>query len=223
MPGTFVQGASNASNANTVSISPTAGNLLALVSQTSSGGGSPTFVSIQTNGGANFAVANAATQDSNALWHGCAYLKNCPSGVTTITVTYNGGTPGTCRLAVVEYSGLDTASPLVCTPSLNFQTAPGTGTDAVTTSSTAITAQPTMVLGIHYSDSQDNIVAGTGESNDFLSADNMRYASKRVTSVASFVSTATFVSIGSGFAASHFLAFQEPASVGPILMGQACL
>jgi hypothetical protein len=214
MPYAFVGGASNAANSNTFNYSPTAGSLIVLASLTSAGGGNPQITSVVTIGGGavSLAVGNPATADSNGIWHGDAWLKNCPAGVTGFTVTYNGGTPGTCRLSCVEYSGIDTAAPLVCTPSLNFQTAPGTGTDALSTAATSITAQPALTLGIFMSDGADNISAGTGEVGDFISADNFRYASKRATSTGSKTLTATAVSVGTGFFTAHFLAFQEPAS-----------
>jgi hypothetical protein len=146
----FVNSAQNAANANTITYSPTAGNFLVVVSGTSAGGGTPTVTAISDNGtgGSGWSTGKATVQDGtvNNFFFSVFYSPVASNGATIITLTYNGGTPGTTNLAIVEYSGLS-ATGWQGISAFNEQPNPGTGTNAITSNNLNITTQPAALIG----------------------------------------------------------------------------
>lgn len=73
------------------------------------------------------------------------YFHNTTAGANTVTVTFAGAVTY-ASLQIAEYSGVATSSPLDKTAS-NSQTAPGTGTDAITSGSVTTTTDGQLILG----------------------------------------------------------------------------
>src|ERR1700729_2650200 len=103
----FVGTAQNSANANTITYSPTAGNYLIVISATSQGGGTPT-ASIADNSSGSWTMQKATSQDGGGAndFFTVFTQGSAAAGITTITITYVGGTPGTTDIAVIKYSGL---------------------------------------------------------------------------------------------------------------------
>jgi hypothetical protein len=143
----FVSQAQNASNGNTVTVSPAAGHFLIVVSQTSAGGGTPT-ASISDNLGDTWTVGKATSQDGTIAnnFFSIFYLPVAPAGITTITLTYAGGTPGAANIAFVEYSGLSSTG-FQGVSTFNQQQNPGTATNAITTNNINVATQPGALIG----------------------------------------------------------------------------
>jgi hypothetical protein len=146
----FVNSAPNAANANTIAYTATAGNYLILVCETSAGGGTPTITGITDNGtgGSGWAALKATSQDgaANNDFFSVWASTSASSGATTISVTFNGGTPGTTNMAVVEYSGLSSTG-FQGISTFNQQVTPGATANAVTSNNLNVTAQPALLLG----------------------------------------------------------------------------
>ncbi|MDR5730711.1 MAG: hypothetical protein RB191_25150 [Terriglobia bacterium] len=83
--------------------------------------------------------------------------------MTTITATYNGGTPGSIALTAVAYTGLTSPSFIGLTAP-NLQASPGAGTDAVTTSALNCGSTSALLVGLSADASGSNtgLVGGTG-------------------------------------------------------------
>lgn len=207
----FVAATAPAGDSNVITIpSTTAGNMLVLLSRTSAGGGAPDITGVVDNASsAGWAVAQAryvANSAHNAVW----YCKNVNSGATSVTVTYSGGTPGTCKLAVLEYSGLDTTAPFIAVIHAE-QTDPGTGTDAVSSGNYNLTTVPALVMG--YSVLLDNSsitsTAGTGFTERVGTNEFWMVEDKRNTSTGNTAATATTATSTFDFT-TMLLAFAEP-------------
>jgi hypothetical protein len=155
----YVKDGANASNGNTITFSPTnSGDLLVVCISTSAGGGSPT-VTFTDNLSDTWSTAQATVNDGNGAYHSIFYLLNCPAGITTLTATFNGGTPGTCNMVVAEYSGL---ASYIGVATKNTQASPGTGTNAITSNNVNVSTQPALLLGYTYDINQNNVsAAGT--------------------------------------------------------------
>lgn len=171
--GAFVQVARNTAATTFVNISPTAGNLLTLTSATSAGGGNPTVTAIQAMsaaGGtgsvlATFTIPTAlatAVSGSGNFWITGAYLANVPSGVASVLLTITGGAPGSLDIQVSEYSGLATTSPLIVSIR-QFQSAPGTTANALSSSTASVSSIPAFIVGAMYDENGNagDINAGT--------------------------------------------------------------
>jgi hypothetical protein len=141
----YVGSASNASNANTVTYSPTAGNYLVLFSETSSGGGNPT-ITVADNGTGGSGWTTKLNAVNVGVYSSVAICPTASTGDTTITVTYNGGTPGSTQISVVEYSGLSSTGWQGITTG-NQQTAPGTGANVVTSNALSVSPAPAALIG----------------------------------------------------------------------------
>lgn len=141
----FDVAANNVSNANTISIAPAAGDVIVVFSETSSGGGSPTFTVADNVGGDSWVVPFSG-QLQTTWYYSVAYLLNCPAGITTLTATFNGGTPGNTNMRAVAYSGV--SGSYIGITSANFQTAPGSGANAITSNALNVTAQPSLLIGL---------------------------------------------------------------------------
>lgn len=153
--------------ANTVSISPPTGSLVAIYSVTSGGGGTPTVVfsddalSVWSNASNNVSVSGHHVS--------VGYTLASAVGMTTITATYNGGTPGTCDLLAVAYTGLVSPS-FVAVSAPNVQASPGTGANAITAN--ALNCGAINALMLVLSDelgNHSNMSAGTGYTLRFNS------------------------------------------------------
>ncbi len=132
----------------TVTLTPTAGNLLvfavtgdsldttsiALSDSLGGGGSSNTFSQI----GTDLVTANS---QRCAWW----YAPNCKGGATTFTATFSGGTRFRA-IYVAEYSGIATTTPFL-NGARAENDAPGTGTDAVSSGVANATSQPALVWG----------------------------------------------------------------------------
>jgi hypothetical protein len=153
----FVGSGQNASNGNTITYSPTAGNYLLVASLTSAGGGSP-IASIADNGSGSWVTQKATSQDGSANndFYTVFTSGACAAGITTITLTYAGGTPGTTDIVVVEYSGLSPTG-FQAISAFNQQINPGTGTNAIVSNTVTVSTAPAALIGL--------IIAPTGDSN----------------------------------------------------------
>jgi hypothetical protein len=179
-----VQTSSTRNGLSTPLASTGAGNLLILSVYNSGGGGrlatvTAGFVQIGTE------FVSAATYATNVY-----YYQNNPGGLTSVAVTWSGGTPGESGVYVSEYSGIATSSSLI-TFARDDQTTPGTGTDAVTSGVANVTSQPALIWGI--SGDYPNLATlniGTGFTN--RDVDNgVRIEDKRVTSTGNQAATFT--------------------------------
>lgn len=104
---TLVQNAAAVSDAVAFGSANTAGNFLVAMVQTSS---TISGVSDPTNGAWTKAVEldNGGTLMSTAIW----YLPNCAGGVAPTVTAANGFGGSFCHIAIAEYSGIATSSPL---------------------------------------------------------------------------------------------------------------
>lgn len=211
----FVQAVKNSANSNVLSITPTAGNLLLLLSRTSSGGGTPTVTGMVTNNSTALSSRIATFENLVGRWCTIFELVNVPSGVTSVTVTYNGGTPGTTLLLGVEYSGLATTTPFIAANSGNYQAAPGTTANAITSGAVNVTSQPALVLGavMTWSGNSD-ATAGTGYTNRFSADNDFLIMDKRITATGNNTVTATAASHGGTDAYETFLLAYAEAGAG---------
>lgn len=105
-----------------VTYAPTAGNTLVVCSVNA---GAQTVSSITTNVGGTFVLGNRGTNTNHAEVWTCL---SCPSGVTTVTVTYSASTTSSAVI-VGEYSGVSSI-----------------GTTPVNTSGTSTTPNQTFTL-----------------------------------------------------------------------------
>lgn len=218
MAGAYVQSWNNSSNSNVITVAPTAGNHLTLVSGTSSGAGTPTVTDAVTNGGAHLSGIVSTFQNANGVWFTIMELRDVPSGTTSITVSYNGGTPGTCGIIVIEESGLALTSTLIANSAGNYQSAPGTAVDAITSgTATNISSQPAYLLGIISNSGDSDTTAGTGWTNRYGTGTSNDWCiiDKRVTATGNQQVLATAPTHGGGDSYETFLiAYAEPAATG---------
>jgi len=206
----YVSSGENSANSATITYSPTAGNLVIWLSKTSIGGGTPTVTGVVDNLGNPLAQGIATYNATSGPWLTAFYLSNCASGITSFTATFNGGTPSSTNIAVAEYSGIATSSPLVVAGHAE-QTTPGTGTDAVTSGNFNVTSQPALVFGhqcLTNGNSTTTDTPGTGftqrrNTNNFWQLEDKRVTATGNTAVTGTTSNATF-----SFS-SQMLAFAE--------------
>jgi hypothetical protein len=116
-------------------------------------------------------------------------------------------------MALVEYSGLSTTSPLIV-QGHNQQTNPPTTTDAITSNAINVTNQPALLLGIVCNTSAANALsAGTGFTQRANLAPNadvrLIVEDKRLTVTGNATVTAT-TSNGTDNIATMAMAFAEP-------------
>jgi hypothetical protein len=215
----FVGKAINASNANTITYSPTAGNYLVVVSATSAGGGSPTATIADGHSG-SWTTQKAAVQDDGDLFYSVYTCGSAASGVTTVTLTYNGGTPGNTYLAILEYSGLSPTGWIGISAFKN-QTAPGAGANAITSNSVNVTTQPAALIGwINELGANGGTTAGTSPlafTIRVTTSGVIGIEDARVTATGNASLTATNTAHGGadGFT-TYVMAISEPA-IGPSL------
>lgn len=212
----FVQVAHAATNTVTITSSGSTNLLVVDGSWSDSSNQTPT---IDTNLGTNVGtICQAKTTDafnfSGAKW----YLKNIASGITSVTLTFAGGTPGQVDIWVSEYSGIDTSAPFIVSAG-QAQLAAGTGTDAITSGNGNVTSQPALIHSV----SNDalggsGIAAGTGFTSRSTAAGVLE--DKRVTATGNTAGTAT-ASSGTPAIITVMAAFAEAAT--DTLMSQICI
>lgn len=220
---TYIKTGANAANGNTITFSPTSpGDFLLITSNTSAGGGNPTCT-FTDNLSTVYSTA-VATVNKGAFgdWVTIFYLPNCPSGITTLTATYNGGTPGTCILRVLEYSGIATSTPLIIAGVPAVQSSPGTATDAISTGNVNVSSQPALFFGWSLDSSQNGFASGTGY-NSRASTTFGVWEDKRVTATGNNAATFTSVSHGTDQFISTALAFAESGGSADVFLGQAMM
>jgi hypothetical protein len=191
----FVKVGTNSANSNVVTFSPTnAGDFLIVMSDTSAGAGNPT-ASITDNLSSSWQTARATTGFGAARYLTAFYLPNCPGGITSITLTYNGGTPGTVTIGVFEYSGVATTTPLIVASTFQSQATPGTGVDAIVSPTINVTTQPALLFGVLIdNNNHTSITVGTGftrrDSGSTLLNQGWMPEDKRVTATGNTTATA---------------------------------
>ncbi len=141
---------------------------------------------------------------------------------TSITATYNGGTPGSVSLYCIEYSGIALTSPLIGVSAVNLQSSPGTGTNAVTSNALNVsTGVPALVLGLISDQSGLGMSAGTGYTlrfdNGGTGGDALLGEDLRATVTGNQTATGT-TTHGTDTFVSYVIAFGESA-VGAVLAG----
>lgn len=224
--GAFVQVVRNTSNAVFVNITPTAGNLLVFTSATSSGGGTPTLTSLQAMSGtggtgtalASFTIPAAlATAIPNNYYITGAYLPNLPSGTASVLANFNGITPGEIYIQVSEYSGLAISSPLIVA-TRQFQSAPGTTANALSSGTASVSSIPAFIIGVPYDENGNSgdIVAGTNFTKRGTNTNQWSLEDRRETGATGSYA-ATFTAATNGGTDKYdttMLAFSEAGS-GP--------
>ena len=145
----FVQqnAADNAATATTITVTltPTAGNLLVFC--VSGDSLDTTSIALSDNLGSHNTFTQISTDLVSLLDQRCAwwFAENCKGGATTFTATFS-ATTRFRTIYVAEYSGIaTTGSFLNGTRAEN--TAPGTGTDAVSSGNANATSQPALAWG----------------------------------------------------------------------------
>ena len=208
----YVKTTTGTANGNTVAFTYTPGNLLILQVGSSTGGGTPTFTAADTDSN-TYQQGSASANAGNNYWHGWRYVENAGGdGSTTVTVTFNGGTPGETAIKVHEYSGLATSGALIGTPIAANQANPGTGTDAITAGPLNVTSQPALVIGLSGSIGGDPaFTAGTGYTARSTTV-GLAIEDKRVTSTGNQSATFTSSGGGSNIYRTIVAAFAEPAN-----------
>jgi hypothetical protein len=137
-------------------------------------------------------------------------------GDTTTTMTIGGDQGGNVFIGAMEFSGIASTSPFV-NFATNAQTAPGTGTDAVTSTTVTISTVPALLAGFAFFDSQSGVgtITGTGFAGRGLSSASNAYIwgeDRRITSASSVAATFTQVTNSNTLAIG--MAFAEPGGGG---------
>jgi hypothetical protein len=168
---TYNTSGANASSGNTVTMSPATGALVVVFSVTSGGGGTPT---ITCSDNSSSAWANASNNVVvSGLHYSVCYTLSAAAGVTTITVTYNGGNPGSINIAAASYTGMGSPS-FVAVAAPNVQVSPGTATNAIVSNSVACGSTNALFVGFSTDVSVDNTFsAGTGFTQRYSNDPNL--------------------------------------------------
>lgn len=222
MPAAFVQRVNNVANAATIAISPTAGNTLIIAMQTGAGGGAP-IASLTDNLSNTYSVASASSSPGTAQWwYSFFYLKNIPAGITGLTASFVGGTPGNCVMSALEYSGLDLTAPFIGCTADNIQATPGIVTDAITSATLSLTTVPAILIG-YSADEPNNGTpsSGTGFTSRGSAGAGILWEDQRFTSNTSPAATFSTASHGTDQHSTFALGFIEKASTGAALAGAA--
>jgi hypothetical protein len=199
----------------------TAGNLTVVGVSWGAAGGVIEALSSVADGLSNTytRITNCDVVDStNDQQHTIIYAKNIAGGACTITVTFTASRSNR-GITIAEYSGADTSAPLDQSVS-NFQTSPGTGTDAVTSTTKTTTANGELIAGI-YTDSTSGagttVSAGTGftkqeDTGGTAGAIQIVYEDQIQSSSGSIA--ATFTETANHRALSAMATFKAPPAAG---------
>lgn len=213
----FVQKVNNAANAPTLAIAPSAGNLLLVCSQTSTGAGP--IASLTDNLSSTYSTALATISPAGSSYnYTFFYLKNVPTGITGITESFSGGsTPGNCSISALEYSGLDPTSPFIGITAGNVQVAPGTTANLITSLTLSLSVVPCALIALCNDEAGNAATAGTGFTSrgaGFNSAGEGLYEDQRFTVNTTPAATYTSATHGATDTFTTFaLAFAEPIIV----------
>lgn len=220
---TYNTSAANSASGNTVTISPTAGALLIVFSATSGGAGTPT-VTFSDNSSSTWANASNNVV-VNGLHYSVGYCLSANSGVTTITATYNGGTPGTCDIVAISYTGMTSPSFVGVTTPLET-VSPGAGT----ISTNALACGSTNALFVGFVRDELNspaYTAGAGFTMRYNNAPNtfgLGVEDPAAEVTGSNTATWTVATHGTDTFAAVAVAFADNGGgAAQIIMGQACL
>ena len=225
----YVGNGFNTANAASISYAmASASNIAIIAVETSNGAGNPYILTALTNNGGQLKPVFGTYGSSADVVSGgpdfgkISYWYYAPgtdaSAPTSFVFTFNGGTPGNCTLALVEYSGIATGTPLIGTVgSVNAQTNPGTGANAVTSGTQSVGTVPALVLGISVTTTGSSYTAGTGYTqrvNLSSGSGSWSFEDLRATSAGNQTATWTESHGASASYWSMLLAFAEPAG-GP--------
>lgn len=175
----------------TQAITVTAGSTLIAWGQMSSAGGTNfTSLADDVNGSWGAAIENiddSGNTERSAVW----VFPNSAAGTVTVTMTTSSA-PWR-GLVLVEVGGAATSS--LDGHVGQLQTAPGTGTDGVSSTATTSSNQPALVVGLSFNtDTGSAPTAGSGFGSDGVDTTILgRVESKRVTATGS--QTATFTAV----------------------------
>jgi hypothetical protein len=215
---THVQTVAGSAQTASVTISITAGNLVIVTGMFTTGGGSSDFTPT-TNTSAVFTSAVDTGASPNNYQVRSYYLLNAGSGITSVTATFDVGTPGEYGFVVSEYSGIATTSALVGSAAA-VDEAPGTGTDAITSGNTGtLTSQPALIYEYAFNQNYSAITQGTGFASRLTSAfgGNLQVADRRVTATTAVAGTFTSTD-GTANYNVFVLAFAEPGGAASGLL-----
>lgn len=216
---TYVKNGQNSANSNSITFSPTnTGDLLVLWSRTSAGGGTPTLTSVVDNNsvGWTLGLATATYGSGSENYVSMYYRPNCEAGITSVTCTYNGGTPGGTDILIAEYSGIALTSPLIGVTSGNAQASPGTTANAITSTGLSVASGlPALIMGLVANGGDGDTVAGTGYTARLLSNDTWFFEDLRATSAGTQTATATAPTHGGTDDYISFVAAFSEAGAGP--------
>lgn len=139
-------------------ITPTnANDVLVFFLKTSGGGGSPYLTALTDTQGNTWHPVIGALGASSSYYAGpdgyfySAYWAVATAATAdTLTLTFNGGTPGLVYQAVMDCAGCATTSPVI-TNIYRYQASPGTGANAITTAggtgSDNVSSTPAILVG----------------------------------------------------------------------------
>jgi hypothetical protein len=197
---------------NTVSYSPTAGNVLAITVGNSDAGGTP-VASVTDNLNTTYSVA-MATSTASLQQLSTFYLLNCPAGISSIAASWTGGTVGSTKeILVLEYSGLQS---FLGASALYAITAPGTGSNGIVSNTVSVSAEPAALVGVVYNPSSNPCTAGTSPisftSRFSSSGKGITAEDARILTVSTPAVTFTAQNSGNSYLASSF-AFLETGAV----------
>ncbi len=228
MSDNYVQSGAN-TGTTTVAVTLTgvvAGNTLVafLGDGTTSGPGTHTASS---NNGGSLTAGGTATDSGDAVWFGCFTLPNANSGSHTVTGTLDSGNGA--FMIVAEIGSTAGASSVTDTKAVH-QSAPGTGTDALSSGTVTISAASTLVAfsaDTASASTSDEPAAGTGFTSRVNAANGTIGAYRLTTKALSSSAAATFTAITGG---DQFITFGVsvlnaagggPVTVGPVGGGAA--
>ena len=192
----FVQSASSFDNAAPFTVSltgVTTGNLIAVAAYCHD---ATSTISIADGTNTYTMVPGAGVTGPTDKAEG-GYAKNVTGGNLTITVTCSDG-PSAAWIIAHEISGVDTTAPLDGTGSGNYQNAPGTGTDAITSGTYTTSVNGDYIFGAVIDRAgPDPSIAGTGFTRREHSTDNSGPTSEdEIQSSAGSGTAATFTASG---------------------------
>lgn len=97
----------------------------------------------------SFGNSNSRYADTAGFFNSAYWAVAGATSTDTLTATYNSGTPATIQAAIMDCAGCSTTSPII-TNIYNSQSAPGTGTDAITTAggtgSDTVSSAPALLI-----------------------------------------------------------------------------
>lgn len=170
-----------------------------------------------------YANINPAAIDGGLSFAGIWLCPSVGTGVTTITLTWTGGSTENVDYFIMEYSGLATTlGAILAAKQSNIQATPGTTANAITSgTATSVGSAPFMLIGIVGNNGDSDTAAGTGFTSRITGSNSWFAEDVRQTATGSYNATATAATHGGTDSyITYMLALAEPAG-GDTLMGQA--